>query len=251
VNCVGQYGSHRPGSGDDIGLHHFTSMNLPLGPILRTLLIADEPLIAYTSESLFGERNPVCGNGTRRPHQGSANLNRTRFIVWILGGVPNLLSLCRLALAVVFPFLPPRFRLSGVVLAGITDLMDGPLSRILNAASVTGRLLDPLADKAFFFAVLGTLWYDGTLPIWHAALVAARDLTVSAGAIALLVSGRWVDLRYMQPTRLGKATTAGQLLWIMALLIGGQSARWLIMPVAILSCLAALDYLYRFSTRRR
>src|SRR5262249_17808873 len=130
-------------------------------------------------------------------------------------------------------------------------LVDGPLSRILNAASFTGRVLDPIADKAFVFAVLGTLWYDGALPIWQAALVASRDLTVVAGAIALVLFGRWADLRGMQPILLGKATTAGQLLWIMALLIGVQSAHWLFMPVAVLSCLAALQYLFRFSTGGR
>src|SRR5947208_2906598 len=130
------------------------------------------------------------GNGKEE----ASNLNRRSFIHWMLGAVPNLLSLCRLALAVVFPSLPPRFRLSVVFLAGLTDLVDGPLSRILHAASLTGRVLDPIADKAFVFAVLGTLWYDGALSIGHAALVATRDLTVSAGAMALLLFGRWADL---------------------------------------------------------
>src|SRR5262249_13921775 len=138
-----------------------------------------------------------------------SNRNRSRFIVWMLGGVPNLLSLCRLALAVVFPFLPPRFRLPVVLLAALTCLVDGRLSRILNAASISGRLLDPIADKAFVLAVLGTLWYDRALPLWHAALVASRDLTISVGAIALFLFGRWADLGRQQPTLLGKATTAG------------------------------------------
>ena len=127
--------------------------------------------------------------------------------------------------------------------------VDGPLSRILNAASVTGRLLDPVADKAFVFAVLGTLWYEGVLLLWHAALVAARDLTVSAGALALLLFGRWAEFGRIEPTLLGKAVTAGQLLWIMSLLTRGQIAHWLFLPVAILSCLAFLHYLYRFWTR--
>jgi phosphatidylglycerophosphate synthase len=180
-----------------------------------------------------------------------SNRNPNSVIAWILGGVPNLLSLCRLVLALVFPLLPPRFRLAAAVLAGLTDLVDGPLSRILNAASVSGRLLDPVADKAFVFAVLGTLWYEGVLLLWHAALVAARDLTVSAGALALLLFGRWAEFGRLEPTLLGKAVTAGQLLWIMALLSGGQIAHWLFLPVAILSCLAALHYLYRFWTRQQ
>jgi CDP-diacylglycerol--glycerol-3-phosphate 3-phosphatidyltransferase len=93
----------------------------------------------------------------------------------MLKHVPNILTFCRLVLTVVF--LAMVLYAPGVakekvtffwdvaftifVIAGVTDLIDGPLARSLNVASKFGRMMDPLADKVLVigafvcFAIIG------------------------------------------------------------------------------------------------
>src|SRR5205809_7088713 len=83
-----------------------------------------------------------------------------------LRAVPNVLTGARLALAIVFPWLPAAWRLPAVAAGALSDLADGALSRQLHAASAVGRILDPVADKALVLAVVVTLLVQGTLRPW-------------------------------------------------------------------------------------
>jgi len=89
--------------------------------------------------------------------------------------IPNILTFGRLVLTIVFLIMilytPPayagnrRFFLDIAfiifVVAGLTDVVDGPIARRLNVTSKFGRMIDPLADKvlvcgAFIcFAIIG------------------------------------------------------------------------------------------------
>ncbi len=78
--------------------------------------------------------------------------------------IPNILTFGRLVLTIVFLImilLSPRFYAEGersfpgfldfafiiFVIAGLTDVIDGPIARRLNVTSKFGRMLDPLVDK--------------------------------------------------------------------------------------------------------
>jgi CDP-diacylglycerol--glycerol-3-phosphate 3-phosphatidyltransferase len=87
--------------------------------------------------------------------------------------IPNILTFGRLVLTVVFLimilyspqaanksfFLNVAFVL--FVIAGLTDVIDGPIARKLNVTSKFGRMLDPLVDKVLVcgafvcFAIIG------------------------------------------------------------------------------------------------
>ncbi|MDD5327253.1 MAG: CDP-alcohol phosphatidyltransferase family protein [Phycisphaerae bacterium] len=92
--------------------------------------------------------------------------------------IPNILTFGRLVLTIVFLvmlLLSPRFYADGerpfpdfldyafiiFVIAGLTDIIDGPVARKLKVTSKFGRMMDPLADKvlvcgAFIcFALIG------------------------------------------------------------------------------------------------
>jgi len=91
----------------------------------------------------------------------------------MLKQVPNILTFGRLVLTILFlgmllysPCALNRTLLLDAafaifVIAGLTDIIDGPIARKLNVASKLGRMLDPLADKilvcgAFIcFAIIG------------------------------------------------------------------------------------------------
>lgn len=91
----------------------------------------------------------------------------------MLKQIPNILTFGRLVLAVLFLsmlFHSPRAQnktllfdtsLAIFVVAGLTDIFDGPIARKLNIATKFGRMLDPLVDKVLVcgafvcFAVIG------------------------------------------------------------------------------------------------
>lgn len=127
----------------------------------------------------------------------------------------NALSLLRAALApAVLVSLrhdgdgPAAATLALMLGAGATDILDGLAARRLGQVSRLGRILDPLADKAFIGAVCLGLVAWRAFPAWLLALQVARDLAI-VGAGALLLRSRQVVF----PASLaGKAAT-----WVMAL----------------------------------
>ena len=79
--------------------------------------------------------------------------------------VPNLLSLIRLGLAILFLGICERHGMRGnrpaltmiILAAAATDFLDGRIARSFNQISRIGRLLDPLADKAMQAVMLACL----------------------------------------------------------------------------------------------
>ena len=69
--------------------------------------------------------------------------------------IPNLLSMCRLALAILFWGIGNGMESTGkqivlvviLVISGITDFLDGWVARKYNMISEFGKILDPIADK--------------------------------------------------------------------------------------------------------
>jgi cardiolipin synthase len=94
--------------------------------------------------------------------------------------VPNLLSLLRLALVPVFLVLILNgFNIEAVIVlivASVTDYLDGYFARKLNQETRLGQLLDPAADRLYIFATLIGLSVVGYIPIWLPMIVIGRDL---------------------------------------------------------------------------
>jgi phosphatidylglycerophosphate synthase len=156
--------------------------------------------------------------------------------------LPNALSASRIFLGAAFPFVPAEWRLWVVLIAALTDALDGLVARWLRSESDTGRLLDPVADKFFILILVGTLLVEGTLhPLWGLGL-AARDMIVMAGLIHTIARRQWAVGRKMRPSWLGKCTTAAQFAVLLVLVAWGTAPNWLLGGVTALSLLAAIDY---------
>lgn len=171
--------------------------------------------------------------------------------------LPNTLSLLRIALVApaVWSLQAQRFRtaLALIVLAAVTDALDGFLARRFQWGSRVGSILDPVADKLMLVSVFLALGWLGHLPLWLAVLVVARDALIVAGALAyhLLIE----EVR-MDPTVAGKATTAVQLALLGSVvahlaglpLPGGlvDALVWLTGTVTLWS---GVDYVYRWTRR--
>jgi CDP-diacylglycerol--glycerol-3-phosphate 3-phosphatidyltransferase len=137
----------------------------------------------------------------------------------MLKQIPNILTFGRLVLTIVFlamltflprvtdktPFIDVAFVI--FVVAGLTDIVDGPVARKLNIATKFGRMLDPLADKVLVcgafvsFAVIGQPeflfdWSPKTLDIIRWAVAAV--LILREGYVTILrhvMEAKGIDFR--------------------------------------------------------
>jgi len=99
--------------------------------------------------------------------------------------VPNLMSLLRVALTAPLAYYLAldsdmgTFIAAGILLvAGITDFLDGVLARKLKQVSALGHILDPVADKLLAIILIIELIIFRDFPIWLAAAVLLRDLVI-------------------------------------------------------------------------
>ena len=165
---------------------------------------------------------------------------------WLL---PNALSLVRIGLAVLFPWIAETWRPYLIVAAGLSDLLDGVVSRAFTGTSTLGQILDPVADKLFVGAVLITLLLDGSIGLIDLFLVGFRDLAVALGSAVSVVRHGWGAVTRMPPSWLGKLATAGQFGFVLTLTLGfdveSTFCRSVEFVAAACSVLAGLDYLRR------
>lgn len=133
----------------------------------------------------------------------------------MLRALPNLLSLARLALApvVVYALWYRRYEIAlGLLLiAGISDGLDGFLARRLQSASQLGAYLDPLADKVLLSSVYVVLAIGRVIPWQLTALVFGRDVIMLIAIGILYLS---TTVRKFPPTLWGKLSTFAQICYV-------------------------------------
>ena len=103
-----------------------------------------------------------------------------------------------------------------VVVAAVTDILDGWLARRGQQVTSIGKLLDPLADKLLVSTALIVLLAMGRIPIWATwmvVVIVGRELAVT-GLRGIASAGGQV----MSASWLGKAKTLTQNIAIGALL---------------------------------
>jgi cardiolipin synthase len=165
--------------------------------------------------------------------------------------LPNLLSLVRLALA---PYLfwalwREHFNAALIVIlvAGVTDGLDGYLARKLRVSSRTGEVLDPIADKVLLSAAFIALWLDGSLEGWLAAIILGRDVLILAAAgVALLLSRA---PRRFPPSIWGKLSTIVQVSLVVTLAarLGEPLLSIVKWTTAALTIISFIHYSWRYT----
>lgn len=140
--------------------------------------------------------------------------------------VPNVLSMIRLATVPVFLYLFVTGReTAAVILYGAgawTDFFDGYLARRLGQVTELGRLLDPLADRAFIIALALALVAVDALPWWLAGLIVLRDIVLLG--VWPLFERRGVGR--IQVNFIGKTATASLLFGLTWLAVSETGFAW-------------------------
>ena len=126
--------------------------------------------------------------------------------------VPNALTIIRM---LSFPFfiyfiLTDQYvlALAVLVMAWVTDGVDGAIARVFNQSTYLGSVLDPAADKMLMTSCYVTFSIKGLIPAWLGAIVISRDVILSFGVLQLVL----LDSKVIAaPSILGKRTTLCQL----------------------------------------
>lgn len=159
--------------------------------------------------------------------------------------LPNALSAIRILCAGLFPFATVEGRLALIVIAAISDGLDGLLARALGGATWWGGLFDAGADKVFAVTVVVDLLVRGELAWWQMLLLLARDVVVMLILATAALMRRWDRIKAAAPGMLGKLTTVALFVLLLAL-VGWPGWTAVTQPLLVvamsLSVLAGLDY---------
>lgn len=150
--------------------------------------------------------------------------------------LPNSLTLLRIMLVpLLVVVLLTRFQGSdfwglGIFLvAALTDLFDGWIARRTGRITVTGTLLDPIADKLLVSAAFISLVEMGLAPAWMVAIIVGREFAVTglrqiAQERGIIIAANWW----------GKLKTLSQIVAICFLIISEQLGVWALLGKALL-----------------
>src|SRR3990167_5592178 len=121
----------------------------------------------------------------------------------------NILTFLRAPLALLFLVDRVSVRLTALVLAMLTDYMDGYVARKTKTTSQFGAKLDPLMDKFFVFFVLGVFFIENKIELWQALAMITRDFFLCLFALYLSFCHLWNNYKY-RSIQWGKISTTIQ-----------------------------------------
>ena len=138
--------------------------------------------------------------------------------------VPNQITLLRLGFLPIFLILISyedyRWALAVLVVAGLSDGIDGLLARKLNQRSSLGAYLDPIADKLLMSSSYFVLALKGKIGWWLAIMVLGRDVLLLVACAVILLT---VGYRPFPPSIWGKAATFFEIVLIVVVLVQAVS----------------------------
>jgi len=161
---------------------------------------------------------------------------------------PSLLSLARLPLAALFPFVAHRlpWALATLVAAAVSDLLDGWVARRWNQCTPLGAALDGATDKVFVLTVAVTLAATHRLTPLELLLLGARDLGELCLAAVIALRGDARALHEEQrASQWGKAATFAQFATVVIAVLGRPERRY----AAALACALGLVAAARYARR--
>ncbi|WP_345989908.1 CDP-diacylglycerol--glycerol-3-phosphate 3-phosphatidyltransferase [Sulfurimonas sp. HSL1-2] len=172
--------------------------------------------------------------------------------------LPNSLALSRIIIAPLMFWIilnPETFTDRGIditwnyyvasllfVLASATDFFDGYIARELDQITMTGKILDPLADKMLILAAfLGLMMTDAASP-WAIYIIIVRELFITGLRTVSISEG--IDIA---ASWAGKVKTVAQMFAVGFLLMhwpGGDILLWI---AVVLTVYSGAEYVVGFA----
>jgi cardiolipin synthase len=161
--------------------------------------------------------------------------------------VPNILTVSRFVLIPVYLAVffngYPKTAFLVLVVAGLTDILDGYWARSRGLVTQMGVMLDPLADKTMMIAVMISLLILGMIP-WEAAIaIFIRDLGMIIGSAYIHFRGKLT----LPANVLGKLTTLLYYLAILFVVFEASFAIVYLWFVIAISFVTSFIYIIQFT----
>jgi len=172
--------------------------------------------------------------------------------------VPNQITFLRLGFLPFFLILIAYERygwaLLVLVVAGLSDGIDGLIARKFNQRSSLGAYLDPIADKLLLSSSFLILAFKKQIAWWLTIIVLSRDVLILIVAVVIILSAGY---RPFPPSIFGKLTTLVQIILVFSVVLGAAYpgpniafvTRILVYSVTALCIGSGLHY--SFTTARR
>ncbi len=82
-----------------------------------------------------------------------------------------------------------------MIVAELSDMLDGMVARALGQVSDLGKLLDPLSDSVYRVAVFLAFVATGLMPAWMMIVILVRDLVVANVRVVAAARGETMAAR--------------------------------------------------------
>ncbi|MFD0680742.1 MULTISPECIES: CDP-alcohol phosphatidyltransferase family protein [unclassified Paenibacillus] len=162
--------------------------------------------------------------------------------------LPNLLTICRFFLIPMYLFVFEAGYIKTaffiLLLAGLTDVLDGYLARKRGQITQLGSMLDPLADKTMMIAVILSLVFSKMIPWEAAAAMFLRDAGMIVGSAFFHFRGK----QTVPANVMGKLTTVLYYLAILLIIFEFPYAIACLWIVIIISFLTSFIYIFQFKS---
>ncbi len=137
--------------------------------------------------------------------------------IWTVPNQITFLRLCILPFFLIFvSYEKYKWALLILVIAGLSDGIDGLIARQFNQSSSLGAYLDPIADKLLLSSSFIVLAFDKQIAWWFTILVLSRDLLILiVAAVIILASG----YHPFPPSIYGKVTTFSQIVLVFSVVL--------------------------------
>jgi Phosphatidylglycerophosphate synthase len=165
--------------------------------------------------------------------------------------VPNILTICRFLLIpvyiVVFASGQIIWAFVVVLIAGVTDVLDGHIARRRGQVTPLGEMLDPLADKTMMIVVIISLVVKDYIP-WYAAVpLFIRDAGMIIGGAFFHFRGK----RTVPANAMGKLTTVLYYLAVLFIVFRFDFALMYLWFVIAFSFITTFVYIAKFNKLNR
>ncbi len=167
---------------------------------------------------------------------------------------PNLISLFRLCLAVPFIYFLElslndsvyfSYIIYLILIAFVSDILDGYIARKINKITELGKLLDPIADKILVAIIIIYLYLMNKVPLFYLYAIILRDLIIFAGGI--FVSRRIG--RVLPSNLLGKATVFSIGLFFITILFNASQRGLLYIGLLYISLTLSILSVFGYTIR--
>lgn len=140
------------------------------------------------------------------------------------------------------------------VAAGLSDMLDGFVARLLKQKTTIGQYLDPIADKLLLSTLFIVLSSTGHIAWRYTVLVFTRDICILVTAAVLYAAA---SLRDFRPSVIGKANTVAEIGAVFfVMLYQVYSISWLfkaqkffLLATMVLTIASAIHYILLTSRR--